>query len=252
MKKILGILLLAILMMSINAVAEIDFSGMTLEELLEVQEQLSAAIEIAQKSNQSESEQPEQETLEPIATAQETPSPTLEESVFRTLKRGDTGEDVLRLNQRLNALGYLSGEIQNKFTGKTKLAVKTFQKTVGLPNNGIADEKTQELLFSDEELPTPPPKPTPDPDFKPRYLSDATYGGLFTSKAESVAKDCLRSILKNPESLQIHNTSSVYENGQYTVFIDYSAQNGFGGYNRETFVCITNDLATNVISYYSY
>lgn len=68
-----------------------------------------------------------------------------------------------------------------------------------------------------------------------RY-NDVDYEGLAVTAAETSLKDHL----KNPESLQIHNI--ITENDGYeddsvyfcAVEVDYSAQNGFGGYNRDT------------------
>lgn len=56
--------------------------------------------------------------------------------------------------------------------------------------------------------------------------------------ALSYAENILKSRLKNPESLQIHS-SKIYVDFEwgdyhyYSITIDYSAQNGFGGYNRD-------------------
>ena len=64
-------------------------------------------------------------------------------------------------------------------------------------------------------------------------VSSANHDAIAISYAESN----LKNQLKNPESLQIHS-SKVYVDFEwgdyhyYTITIDYSAQNGFGGYNR--------------------
>ena len=64
--------------------------------------------------------------------------------------------------------------------------------------------------------------------------SSANPDTIAVSYAESVIKGRL----KNPDSLQIHS-SKIYvdfEYGDYhyySITIDYSAQNGFGGYNRD-------------------
>ena len=56
--------------------------------------------------------------------------------------------------------------------------------------------------------------------------------------AVSYAESVIKGRLKNPDSLQIHS-SKIYvdfEYGDYhyySITIDYSAQNGFGGYNRD-------------------
>ena len=60
-------------------------------------------------------------------------------------------------------------------------------------------------------------------------------------KATKAAKIVLQNQLKNPTSLIVNNTkvssNGVDDNGnlKYIITIDYSAQNGFGGYNRDTY-----------------
>ena len=64
-------------------------------------------------------------------------------------------------------------------------------------------------------------------------------------QAANLAKETLQSNLKNPESLQAHNytfraytkdISSLDRKIDYIeIYWDYSAQNGFGGYNRSTY-----------------
>lgn len=62
----------------------------------------------------------------------------------------------------------------------------------------------------------------------------------YAEEAVSAVEADLKDRLKNPESLQIH--SAILEEDPYEddlvyfcmVAVDYSAQNGFGGYNRDT------------------
>lgn len=64
--------------------------------------------------------------------------------------------------------------------------------------------------------------------------------------------------LKNPDSLQIHNYSVTYSknkiDNKITVWVkyDYSAQNGFGGYNRDSItVTLLYDTENGVFSFVS-
>lgn len=57
------------------------------------------------------------------------------------LKFGDRGNDVTILQGRLNAAG-VKVAIDGDFGAKTEAAVKTFQKSVGLVIDGMADTKT--------------------------------------------------------------------------------------------------------------
>ena len=65
----------------------------------------------------------------------------------RTVKSGDKGDEVLRVQRRLRHLGYLYNP-DGEFGSLTERALRYFQKKNGLPETGIADEATQEKLFS--------------------------------------------------------------------------------------------------------
>lgn len=62
----------------------------------------------------------------------------------------------------------------------------------------------------------------------------------YEEMAAAAVETALKNRIKNPESLQIHSIS--YDENDYeddvayfcAVIVDFSAQNGFGGYNRET------------------
>lgn len=75
------------------------------------------------------------------------------------------------------------------------------------------------------------PKPTPTPNLAETYV-EAAYDG---------AVKLLSSQLRNPSSLTVNSTSGTFiidsETIYYNFIIDYSAMNGFGGYNRDTFYC---------------
>lgn len=65
-----------------------------------------------------------------------------------TLSNGDSGDEVLRLQRRLYQLKYLA--IANgEFDSNTERALIYFQKKNGLPQNAVADETTQRLLYSE-------------------------------------------------------------------------------------------------------
>lgn len=85
-----------------------------------------------------------------VTMEQATPSPT--PVTYKALTRGDEGEDVQKLQQRLYDLGYLTDVPDGKFGNKTTTAVKYFQMAHDLTVSGIADSALQELLFSDEAL----------------------------------------------------------------------------------------------------
>ncbi len=69
------------------------------------------------------------------------------------LRSGAQGEEVWQLQERLQALGYLTGEVDGQFGPATKEAVQRFQRQHGLSADGIVGEETRCLLESDEAQP---------------------------------------------------------------------------------------------------
>lgn len=66
------------------------------------------------------------------------------------LKNGDSGEAVMRLQRRLIALGYLTGQADGEYGGSTARAVRIFQYYNDLELDGRASVALQELLFSQQ------------------------------------------------------------------------------------------------------
>lgn len=64
----------------------------------------------------------------------------------RTLFYGTTGQDVEELQKKLNQLGFFSGEVDGVFDLETHGAVKWFQNTFGLPDNGVVNTLTWATL----------------------------------------------------------------------------------------------------------
>ncbi|MEG1605952.1 MAG: peptidoglycan-binding domain-containing protein [Clostridia bacterium] len=65
-----------------------------------------------------------------------------------TLKPGDAGEKVMKLQRRLKALDWFYGDIGGNYQALTTQAVKDFQEAAGLSATGIADAKTQKKLYA--------------------------------------------------------------------------------------------------------
>lgn len=78
-----------------------------------------------------------------------------------------------------------------------------------------------EPLVTNTPVPTATPAPTVDPD---QYNS---YAAIFVA--------ILRGTLKSPDSMQIHSIRVMDYQGDSYIVIDFSAMNGFGGYNRDTY-----------------
>lgn len=71
--------------------------------------------------------------------------------IRRTLRSGSKGDDVVDLQEKLNALGYNCGSADGIFGSKTKSAVKAYQKAKGLVEDGIVGRNTWASLDSNDE-----------------------------------------------------------------------------------------------------
>lgn len=66
---------------------------------------------------------------------------------MRTLRRGDTGNDVRTLQTALTRAGYDPGAINGVFGAQTERAVKQFQRVLGLQEDGIVGPRTWAFLM---------------------------------------------------------------------------------------------------------
>ncbi len=65
-----------------------------------------------------------------------------------TLKRNSSGKAVAEVQQWLIDLGYLNDVADGKFGRKTEAAVKAFQKTIGVRQDGrLTDNQQEQLMF---------------------------------------------------------------------------------------------------------
>ena len=95
---------------------------------------------------------PETSTPEPSATPLPTLAPTATATGYTTLRRGASGPSVVRMQEALSALGYLTGAADGEFGGGTQQAVVQFQAVNGLSADGIAGTRTLTLLYSGDAL----------------------------------------------------------------------------------------------------
>ena len=70
-----------------------------------------------------------------------------EVKAMTTLKYGSSGEEVKKLQEMLNTLGYDCGTADGKFGTKTQNAVKEFQKKYGLKVDGIVGAATYDKIL---------------------------------------------------------------------------------------------------------
>lgn len=86
-------------------------------------------------------------TATPVATATPTPAPITKDNVV-IVRQGTTGDAVLRLQQRLTALGYYNSRADGTCLADDAAAIRAFQRMNGLTVDGIAGYDTQVLLYS--------------------------------------------------------------------------------------------------------
>lgn len=68
-------------------------------------------------------------------------------TVPATSRKGDSGKNVLALQQALKIKGYYKAPIDSKYGDQTVAAVKAFQKAKGLAQDGVAGNATIKALF---------------------------------------------------------------------------------------------------------
>lgn len=64
----------------------------------------------------------------------------------QVIQHGAVGEDVIELQARLKYIGFYNGKIDGVFGWSTYWALRNFQYEFGLPIDGIAGQKTKEML----------------------------------------------------------------------------------------------------------
>ena len=96
------------------------------------------------------------------------------------IKRSDSGTDVLRLQQRLEELGYYTDRINGYFGPNTEQAVMQFQAINHLTVSGELDYAAWALLYSDNAQPLPA-LPTDTPSPKPTARRTASTQGTKTT-----------------------------------------------------------------------
>lgn len=83
-----------------------------------------------------------------------------------TLKEGDTGDNVIILQNKLKILGYFYSSVTGSFGPTTTEAVKSFQRDYGLSPTGVVDYATWVILYEE----TPSPFPAKNNSIGARYL----------------------------------------------------------------------------------
>ena len=98
-------------------------------------------------SNKAKTYEEAKPTPKPTATPKPNTGTNTNTSANTLLKKGDRGDAVRRLQQRLKDLGYLDSA-DGVYGPKTVSAVTAFQRRNSLSADGIAGSKTQDKLYS--------------------------------------------------------------------------------------------------------
>lgn len=138
----------------------------------------------------------------------------------QTLQNGSNGDDVLKLQQRLISLGYLSGGADGAFGNKTAEAVRLFQQEAGLPVTGVADPDTQAALFADD---APIAKVYLELDFKALARDPDNYTGknyVFSGRVLQVMESSTNT------GTQVDLRIATKGNYDDVVYVTYTRKNG--------------------------
>ena len=108
-----------------------------------------------------------------------------------TLRNGDTGSDVKKMQERLKELGYLKGTADGDFGAATETAVKNFQAQNGLGVDGVAGSATLTRLYSASarKAPTTTTTNTPRPTNTPFTSYKKGDSGAEISKLQRRLKE---------------------------------------------------------------
>ena len=145
MKKVLMSLVLVLVMVisCMSAWADVDLTGMSLDELKALQEQVATAIQAAENGEVSGEKS---DDMADEATSAE----TLDDSGYEPLEKGAQGDAVKALQQRLFDLGFYNIAIDGDYGNGTVKALQAFEEYNGLESTGVASAQLQALLFSDQ------------------------------------------------------------------------------------------------------
>lgn len=68
---------------------------------------------------------------------------------------GDEAQEISLIQEALEELDFYYADITGRYGTRTKAAVRKFQRRYGLPQTGVADQDTLELLYQKEEMDVP-------------------------------------------------------------------------------------------------
>ena len=125
-----------------------------------------------------ESNSQESSAEQPVIQEQEKPvtnKPLVSPSSAPILQVGNNNSQVTSLQKKLQAAGYFDGPVTGYYGPLTQAAVMKFQKSQGLPADGVAGSKTQAMLESEPIATAPIKQATPQAKSEtPASVKEAT------------------------------------------------------------------------------
>lgn len=105
-----------------------------------------------------------------------------------TLRKGAEGDEVRAMQEALQKLGFYSGEEDTEyayFSSGTERAVKTWQASLGAPENGIMTSELLERLYVEEKVGVPGFQLNADAKGNDGTAKDGANGAAFASVIEA-------------------------------------------------------------------
>lgn len=181
------------------------------------------------------------------------------EEIYREVYQNFSQEDYSVFSAYLLDKGCTVGDYYVNDSGELVISLSigtsTFTFTYDqVGNRAIMDYPISaqlEPVFAASAAATPTPRPTSQPTATPKPTTPPR--NYSESECWSLAKNYFNNLRwKNPSSVTIHSHLSSVSDEGYVFYIDYSAMNGFGGYNRETYMIKVNWTTGRIEYAYSF
>jgi peptidoglycan hydrolase-like protein with peptidoglycan-binding domain len=174
-----------------------------------------------------------------------TPKPAPD--LYTAYEKGSKGDGVKAIQARLIELKYLSGTADGSYGNMTVQAVTDYQKVEGLKPTGIADSKTQEMMFSTLAKENPNPPFNPSAYEKLNYNAVARDPDAFKSNLVMLTGKVLQVIEGDAETQYRIATKGKYDD---VVLVSYIRPDGASRVLEDDEVTVYG-LCLGVISYKS-
>lgn len=124
---------------------------------------------------------------------------TLMNAEYRVLTTGDSGDDVKRLQEALQVMGYYKGKRSGDYLEGTTAGIRNFQEKNGLDATGTADIQTQRLLFSASAVSEGASSATPNPNSDLGDTNDIVFAADGDDDTSALNADYTRKLSRGSE-----------------------------------------------------